>query len=93
VLDTGFTDYLTLPRAIVTDLQLTAMDTAQCQLADGRIVTMESFAAVVRWDGSPREILALAAEGDPLLGMSLLKDSRVTLDVRAGGEVRIEPLD
>jgi len=73
VLDTGFTDYLTLPLTVISDLQLPAMDTAECQLADGRIVTMESFAAWVQWDGSSREILVLATDGDPLLGMPLCR--------------------
>lgn len=72
ILDTGFTDYLTLPRSIIAALHLPFMDTAQCQLADGCIVSMESFLLTVLWHGTPREILALAADGDPLLGMALL---------------------
>jgi predicted aspartyl protease len=35
VLDTGFTDFLTLPPATIAALGLTAMDTIECQLADG----------------------------------------------------------
>lgn len=90
VIDTGFTDFLTLPRRTINNLHLIAMDTLECQLADGRTVALESFLVVVLWDGSPREILALAADGEPLLGMSLLYGSRVVMTVLAGGELTIE---
>lgn len=93
VLDTGFTDYLTLPPDVISELSLTSMDTVNCQLADGHIVTMESFEVVVIWHDSPRPILALAADGDPLIGMSLLYGSRVMLNVVADGDLKIEPID
>ena len=54
---------------------------------------MKCFEAFVQWHGSRREALALAADGDPLLGMSLLYDSRLTLDVVVNGQLRIEPMD
>jgi clan AA aspartic protease len=92
VLDTGFTDYLTLPRATISELQLTPMDTVECELADGRIIAMESFEVVALWDGAPREILALAADGDALVGMSLLYGSRVAINVLAGEELTITPI-
>ena len=53
---------------------------------------MQSFHARVLWHGAPREVLVLSADGDPLLGMSLVYGSRVTIDVLAGREVIIEPL-
>ena len=93
ILDTGFTDYLTLPRTVISELRLLPMDTLECQLADGRVVALESFQVVVMWDGTPREVLALAAAGEPLLGMSLLYGSRVVITVLAGRELTIEPIE
>jgi clan AA aspartic protease len=92
VLDSGFTDYLTLTTTTIAQLQLQFLDTTECQLADGRIVSMQSFQATVEWHGTRRDILVLAADGQPLLGMSLLLGSRVTMDVVIGGELRIEPI-
>jgi clan AA aspartic protease len=92
VIDTGFTDYLTLPRSLMQELRAPFVDTAQCQLADGRFISMESFEVTVEWHDSLRECLALAAEGEALAGMSLLSGSRVTMDVVAEGELRIEPI-
>src|SRR3712207_8041655 len=40
---------------------------------------------------SDREALALQAESDVLVGMSLLEGSRIVLDVVEGGEVSITP--
>ena len=92
VLDTGFTHYLTLTPATIRQLHLIQVDTLQCEVADGRILPMETYLAVVLWDGSPRDVLVLAAEGEPLLGMALLHGSRLTLDVETDGSVSIEPL-
>jgi len=93
ILDTGFTDYLTLPWTTINELHLLPMDTLECQLADGRIVALESFQVGVLWDGTPREVLALAADGESLLGMSMLYGSRVVITVLAGGELTIEPIE
>jgi clan AA aspartic protease len=93
VIDTGFTDYLTLPPVQIAQLGLLKMDALECEMADGRVVAMESFLAVVLWDGTPRDVLVLAAVGQPLLGMSLLYSSRVSIDVVSGGEVVIHKLN
>ena len=36
--------------------------------------------------------IVLAADGTPLIGMSLLRGTRVTVEVEDGGLVTIEPL-
>jgi clan AA aspartic protease len=92
ILDTGFTDYLTLPQDVIRKLGLPPLDTAQCQLADGRIVTMQSYQVTVDWYGAPREVLALAADGEPLVGMSMLYGSTLTMDVLPGREFRLKPI-
>jgi predicted aspartyl protease len=61
-------------------------------LAGGSIVALEVHRGTVTWDGADRGVLVLAADGDPLVGMSLLRGSRVTLDVVDGGPVTIAPL-
>jgi clan AA aspartic protease len=92
VVDTGFDDALTLPRQIITALGLPLAGPAQATLADGSVVRLNYYRATVLWEGIPRKILVLDADGGPLVGMSMLYGSRVTLDVVDGGPVTIETL-
>jgi clan AA aspartic protease len=90
VIDTGFTDYLTLPLNLIASLSLPFRESAEFVLADGHAVAFETYAASVLWDGVEKPVLVLAAEGGPLVGMSLLYGCRVIMDVVDGGSVTIE---
>ncbi len=92
VLDTGFTDFVTLPTHLINTLQFPYDYTSQFMLADGSVVSVDIFLATVLWHAQPCAVPALAAEGGPLVGMSMLYGSRVTLDVVDGGQVSIEEL-
>jgi clan AA aspartic protease len=92
VLDTGFNGYLTLPHTLVVALGLAYHSEAIATLADGSRVRLRKYTGTVIWDGQERDVIVLEAEGGPLVGMSLLYGSRVTLDVVDGGPVIIEPL-
>jgi predicted aspartyl protease len=92
VLDTGFNDALALPPPIVSAPGLPFATPIVAALADGTLVQMSAFDGTVVWDGQPRGVLILAADGGPLVGMSLLYGSRVTLEVVDGGSVEIESL-
>ncbi|MGH7966405.1 MAG: hypothetical protein ACRERD_32030, partial [Candidatus Binatia bacterium] len=41
-------------------------------LANGSEDQFDIYAAIIRWDGTPRNILVEAADTDPLVGMALL---------------------
>jgi clan AA aspartic protease len=92
LIDTGFNLFLTLPAATIATLALPFAVRTRASLADGRIVRLDCYRAIVDWDGQARAILVVSADGGPLAGMSLLYGSRVTLDVVDGGPVSIEPL-
>ena len=92
VIDTGFTDFLTLPVHLVADLALPFAGARPMQLADGRVVDMDAFEGTVVWDGREREVMLLAAEGGVLVGMAMLSGYRLTLDVEDSGAVLIEGL-
>ena len=62
------------------------------QLADGQEIRLHSWRGVALWYGRQRNILILEAKGEPLLGMNLLRGSRVTLDVVVDGSVTIDEL-
>ena len=90
--DTGFTEELTLPRAVVEELGLAFADDTNAWLAGDVHVRISLFDAVVIWDGQPREIVVHCIEGTPLIGMHLLYEHLLTVQVVRDGVVAIEPL-
>jgi len=92
VIDTGFSDYLTLPPSMIAALGLGSDVPVEATLADGSLAQMDSYQATLLWDGQPREILVLEADGGPLVGMALLYGSRLSIDVVDGGAVTVAPL-
>ncbi len=88
VLDTGFTGQLTIPSILIRDLRLPFDSQSPATLADGSEVVVDIYVAYVDWDGMEVKVLAVAAEGGALLGMSLLYGSNGSLDVIDGGVVR-----
>ena len=82
VVDTGFSGFLILSSEVITKLGLTRLGASEAQLGNGEIVQFAVFTANVVWHGRQRVIV----------GMSLLKNSRLTIDVITGGKVSIAPL-
>ncbi len=91
-IDTGYNGFLTLPKALIDELDLPSAGPARAALGDGNEVRMEIFLAVVQWQKEPKDVLVLAAEGGVLLGMAMLLGCRLILDVEADGVVAIESL-
>ena len=93
VIDTGFNGHLTLPAHLISRLKLERAGKRGATLGDGNVVALDAYFAEVSWHhGQAQEVLVLAAEGGPLVGMSLLYGSRVVLEALEEGEVTIEPL-
>jgi len=92
VLDTGFSGFLTLPQALITQLGLEFVTNVRGLLADGSFQRLRVYACDVLWDGNQRRVQVHAAEGGILAGMSLLHGSQLTIDVIDGGDVTITPL-
>ena len=87
VMDTGFTDALTLPPDMIQRLNLPFRETAIFELGDGSTVTFNLYTVTIDWDGQMRTIPVLEAEGEPLVGMSLLYGYRLIADIVDGGQV------
>ncbi len=51
---------------------------------------MNAFSASVFWHESPRRVVVIQSEDEPLAGMGLLWGSRISLDALDGGNVTIE---
>ena len=92
ILDTGFTGYLTLPTGLIGRLGLLSVGQRTFELANGDLFEFEAYLASVSWQGSQRDVLVLKSDSAPLLGMTLLWDSRIIIDASADGEVLIEDL-
>lgn len=93
ILDTGFTGYLTLSAETIRQLGLAPVGRRTFELANGELFEFEAYLAAVSWHEQLTDALVLRSGGDPLLGMTLLCGSRVTLDAVAQGEVSIEDLE
>lgn len=89
VIDTGFTGYLTLPIEIINALRLERTRHRTMRLADGRSRRLPAYFARIIWHGNPVTVSAPVVPGRPLIGMSLLWNSDLTIAARKNGRVTI----
>ena len=85
VIDTGFDGELTLPSETIQRL---GYPYAGRTLADGSEIQLDYHEGRVLW----RQIAVISAEGQPLIGMALLRGSRLSLEAVPGGEITISEL-
>lgn len=90
VIDTGFSEFLTLPPALVEELRLPRAGEMSALLADGTKADFGVFDATVHWDDRPRGVAVAAADTKPLVGMSLLAGHSLFVAVHDGGRVLVE---
>lgn len=90
VVDTGFSGLLTLPPVLIARLQLPYDRTEIYTIGDNSDVAFDLYGATVVWDGQDRAIFVLETEGEPLIGMSMLRGYHLFVDVIDGGDVRVE---
>jgi clan AA aspartic protease len=92
VIDTGFDGSLTLPAKFINALGLPWRRRGRSLLADGNESLFDIYEATVIWDGKPRRIAVDEVDTVPLVGMSLLYGSELTIKVIENGSVLIKPL-
>ena len=90
VVDTGYSGFLTLPTELVTELGLPFAYMGQAFLANDAQVAFDVHYVTVLWDGQPRDIEADATGSTPLVGMLLLDNHDLSIQVREGGHVVIQ---
>ena len=90
VIDTGYSGYLTLPTALVTELGLPFAYIGRAFLANDDEVSFDVHDVTVLWDGQPRHIKADATGSTPLVGMLLLDRHDLNIEVESGGRVNIQ---
>jgi len=92
VIDTGYSECLTLPRTVVAALDLQWRSLDRGTLADGSECLFDVYEAQVVWDGDICRILVDEADTDPLIGMGLLRGYELNMQVCPHGKVTITRL-
>lgn len=89
VIDTGYNGFLSLPPAVIAELEFPLVGPSQATLANGAVETFNVHDATVVWDGRPRDIEVDAVGPVPLAGMQLLGGHELSVQIRTGGRVLI----
>lgn len=93
VVDTGYSGFLTLPTTLVAELGLPFAYVGWAFLANDDEVAFDVHDVTVIWDGQPRHIKADATGSTPLMGMLLLDNHDLNIEVVNGGRVVIQARD
>ena len=92
VVDTGFTQHLTLPEHAITALKLRFAFEETLTMANDEPIEFDVYHASVDWNGATRTIEIHRAEGDPLIGMAMLRDHDLHVRAVPNGPVSIDPI-
>lgn len=83
LLDTGFDDFLSMPRDLADDLGLPVVGLEDYVLADGSTITSEMVAVRVLFAGRSRRIVGMVSESNEILmGVQLLRGHCLTIRYR-----------
>jgi clan AA aspartic protease len=92
VVDTGFEGFLTLPTAVVEDLDLPYLAPIDANLADNSRIVTNVHQGVILWNGVQRVVPILAMGRRPLIGTALLEDYHLSVDFCEGGTVLVDEI-
>lgn len=93
VVDTGFDGELAIPRSL-TPLFGTSRNTREADYANGQRGSSMTVKCRVEWINGYQDVIAMYVDGvNALIGMELLEDCLVTLEIEGnGGQITIEAL-
>lgn len=92
VIDTGFTEHLTLPQSWIDAMAFPYLRTDDVTLADGSVIQVTVHEGAILWDGNRLFIEAHVLEGSPVVGMSLMDNYLLSLPVCNGDTFTISLL-
>ena len=90
VLDTGFVGDLSLPASAIRRLGLVRAGSLNFVLANGESARLRTYHARALWHDRLLDIEVTETGDIPLIGVRMLRGSRVTMDMVPGGEIAIE---
>ncbi len=84
-IDTAFNGFLVFPQKMIEELGLQQEAATEAVLADGSLVTLESFVCYVEWFGNLVRAQVIGNNGKlPLLGTELLAKRKLLVDYSSG---------
>ncbi len=92
VIDTGFTQHLTLPTHAIDALNLEFAFEEKLTMANDDQIDVEVYIGSIDWNGQRRQVEIHRAEGDPLIGMAMLRNHDLHVRAIPDGPVSIEPV-
>lgn len=90
--DTGFNGFLCLPETVVQRLHLPYLNSTTASMADDRRRILRIHEAQIHRDGKARTVEAHDSGATALVGMQLMTDHRLEMDIRIGGAIQIHSL-
>ncbi len=93
VVDTGFTDFLTLPEESIRAMGLSFSHRAYGTLADGKPIEFDVYAATILWNEKECVIPVVATGKRPLLGTSLLEQHELRIEFIEQGNVSVRKIE
>ncbi len=90
ILDTGFDGDIALPLAAIRRLGLVLSGRRFTILGNGDGVFMYTYVGTALWHGGQTQVTVLQTAGESAIGMSLLENNTITMQVWDGGDVLIE---
>ena len=81
-----------MPSSLIVLLDLPWRERGRALLADGSESIFDIYEGTVLWDGQALRIPVHDAETTPLVGMSLLRDYELTIQIHSREKVLIRPL-
>ena len=92
VIDTVFSGELTLPLDLIKSLTLLWRSRGISILGDGSESVFDLYFGAVIWNNKIHKVVIDSVETMPLIGMRLLRNSTLWIEVCEGGDVRIESM-
>ncbi len=92
VVDTGFEGFLTLPPAMIRELDLSYVARIDANLADDSTIAAYAYLITIVWNGAEREIAVLRIGCRPLIGTALLEGCHLGIDFCDGGAVVVDEI-
>ena len=89
VLDTGYTDYITLPTSAVSAMRFPFRHRVSVRLADGSRIEINVHVATIIWHGREIDVPVFATGNTPLLGTALLDACDLTIRFIDGSPVTV----
>jgi predicted aspartyl protease len=92
IVDTGFEADIALSPVLLMGIDASYVGEFPFALADFTYRTRPVYSVLVEWQGEPRVAEIVAFEGNPLVGVGLLRGCLLEMEMEEGGEISISPI-